>query len=204
MFVAICQINVALGLVYLGLRSWRYQTRFANAITEAIKECGCDTMDVQSQEYASLTSRDPTFSKHHHRIAKYVANIPGNDLPESWARFLSVSNTEVSRVYDWYNRGRDKVVILVTMVVSPIIFLWWRAPGATIFLALGQVAVIALIAFAWTVEKIAQKRIKNGGLYLLRRMNEASAESQAQQVAGAARPTELGGGPAGSAAYPEG
>ena len=60
MFVAICQINVALGLVYLGLRSWRYQTRFANAITEAIKECGCDTMDVQSQEYASLTSRDPT------------------------------------------------------------------------------------------------------------------------------------------------
>ena len=64
--------------------------------------------DVQSQEYASLTSRDPTFSKHHHRIAKYVANIPGNDLPESWARFLSVSNTEVSRVLRLVQQGKGQ------------------------------------------------------------------------------------------------
>lgn len=58
--IAMCQVNIALGILYLGLPESRYREKLIETILTRLADSKCDEMDVVSTDYAKLTSRDNT------------------------------------------------------------------------------------------------------------------------------------------------
>lgn len=67
-----CQVNIALGILYLGLPESRYREKLIETILGRLADSGCDEMDVGSTPYRGIMNADNTFADHHHYILGWV------------------------------------------------------------------------------------------------------------------------------------
>ena len=64
-FLAMCQVNIALGILYLNLKESRYREKLIETILGRLADSGCDDMEVRSTPYGNIMNADKTFADHH-------------------------------------------------------------------------------------------------------------------------------------------
>ena len=184
-----CQVNIAIGFVYIGLREFRYKQNLTDKTWNSFCSIGCDTMDLYSSQYAVLTRDDRKFSKNHHYITGWASQLLFDQLPAKWKNTLSSSSADsnfsrFNRAFSWYNSGFDKTVVFFALIFLPILLLWSNGPTvyAKLFLSAGQALVALQVIAAWCVAKFVGRQIREKGGYMMMRLNSADAEAQAEQV----------------------
>ena len=193
--IAMCQINIAIGFVYIGLREFRYKQNPTDAIWNSFCSIGCDAMDLSSSQYTALTRDDQKFSKNHHYITGWASQLLLDRLSEKWKNILSSSSANsnlswLNRAFTWYNSGFDKRVTFLMLVVLPMLLLWINASisDTKVFLIAGQGLVALQVLAAWCTAKLVGRRIREKGGYMMAQLDVAAVEQQVAQVRTTAQP----------------
>ncbi len=123
--VELCQMCVAFGLVYLGLKVARYRIRTYEAIVNGIEDL--DEIDVKSLAYADLLVAKSRFAVYHHMIADFIKMLPKKyiDLvPESLAELAKDKETSAKmRLFKFYASNSDNVFVFILSVFLPIVIM---------------------------------------------------------------------------------
>ena len=88
-FIAMCQVNIAIGFVYIGLREFRYRNILKDKAWSAFSNVGCDNMPHDGDLHTALMKDDPEFSKNFHYIMKCASMHLVDRLPEHLVASLS-------------------------------------------------------------------------------------------------------------------
>ena len=174
-FIAMCQVNIAIGFVYIGLREFRYRNILKDKAWSAFKNVGCDSMPHEGEVHTALMKDDPEFSKNFHYIMKCASMHLVDRLPEHLVASLSSRSdgrNALSKLFSWYNNRTDKVMVFVTAILVPILMLWIesRAVGTDVrlsaeILSVGQILVVVQVSVVWVVASWVGRRIrKRGGI----------------------------------------
>lgn len=203
--IAMCQVNIALGILYLGLPESRYREKLIETILTRLADSKCDEMDVVSTDYAKLTSRDNTFSKHHHYILDWIGEVPSDRLTGRWTELLDSPEykgpTWITRDlrYWWYKHGVDQWWTLFILVILPISGIWLSAfydsfavESAEILwtvLGIGQLSTVVHVITGRRMATRIGRQITKKGEYLSGKLWERSTKSRAEDVDQSQPPT---------------
>ncbi len=121
--VELCQMSVAFGLVYLGLKVARYRIRTCQAIVSGTKGLVAAT-DTNSVFYASLLRTDSAFADRHHMIADFISMLPQKYLdriPESMTELAKGRKTSgIMWLFAIYNSNWDTRIVFAVSVLLPM------------------------------------------------------------------------------------
>ncbi len=124
-YVALCQMCVAFGLVYLGLKEARYRIRTYEAIASGIKVLA--GIDFGSQAYLGLLKDKPRFAEYHHMIADLIGILPPKyrvDMTESQDRLLEDrESTAKLRLFNFFNSNWDNWIVFASSVLLPMLIM---------------------------------------------------------------------------------
>lgn len=101
--LSLCQINVAIGLVYLGLREFRYKRFLTDEIWNAFTGSGCDNISFSSVWYPDLMRDDELFAKGHHYLTRLASSLLLDKLSATWK--TNIESRKSSRSLKWPNRA---------------------------------------------------------------------------------------------------
>lgn len=170
MAILLCmlQINVALGILYIGLQPARYRNRiYKNIVVECIgnadtlRQLGGSTKHKDG--YNSKVAGDTNLSNCHHTVAMWVGELPEayrKDLPSDMPTNINRHDSGTLEVppwdYRWFKSNFDGNVIIFMCSIIPIIYLWlllplqdlcwWIISGYVLFF-IGQCLIIFNIWF---------------------------------------------------------
>ncbi len=123
--VELCQMCVAFGLVYLGLKEARYRIRTYQAIANGIK--GLAGLDTDSLAYTSLLRAEPHFAKCHHLIADATGMLPDKymvDMDSSLVRLVKYRESKANLwIFQFYNSNWDNWIVFASSVVLPMLLM---------------------------------------------------------------------------------
>ena len=194
-FIAMCQVNIAIGFVYIGLREFRYRNILKDKAWSAFRNVGCDNMPHDGDEHTALMKDDPEFSKNFHYIMKCASMHLVDRLPEHLVASLSSRSdgrNVLSKLFSWYNNRTDKVMVFVTAILLPILMLWTEARAGTDvllsaeILSVGQILVVVQVSIVWVVASRVGRRIRKRGEYLVTRLDRKGADFQVEAIRPAA------------------
>ena len=181
--LSMLQVNVALGLVYLGLREFRYKRFLADEVWRAFTDSGCDDIRFSSS-YTDLLNSDERFAKGHHYLTRLASSLLLDKLSESWKSNLKSRKSSgalkwPSRAVVWYMGWLDKVAIFVVMIASPIVVLWYNplVDYTWVLLLVGQLLIVAHILVFWFVVKSVGRRVRRLGGYVVKHWTNAEAKA---------------------------
>ncbi len=189
--VALCQMCIAFGLVYLGLKEARYRIRTYESIAGGIRELvGVDTASLA---YFGLLKAKPRFAECHHMIVDLISILPEKytqDMHKSVARFVEdrVTTTKL-RLFNFYYSNWDNWIVFVSSVLFPmliIVVLHFGAyapdgssgtPIALSILILSAMVPPGLFVFLGIrMHRTIEKRIRTAVLYISREYRAAFAD----------------------------
>lgn len=196
-----CQVNIALGILYLNLKESRYREKLIETILGKLAASGCDDMDVRSTPYIDIMNADKTFADHHHYILDWIGEVPTNKLTTKWTKWKEILNHQQrnrplwikrDRPYFWYNYRVDKWLTLFLLVIFPILSLWlsefyseFAVKSAAIlwfWLGIGQFSIVMHVLFGRIMAIRIGRKITRRSEYMSRKLNEHSADLQADEV----------------------
>lgn len=197
-----CQVNIALGILYLGLPESRYREKLIETILGKLAD-----MDVGSTPYLKIMGTDNTFADHHHYILGWVGEVPTKkdrrgarqaQLPEKWIKLLDDQDysepqwLKRDRRYWWYRSAGDKWWTLIVLVILPILGMWlsefyssFAAKLATILwivLGLGQLSIVMHVLVGRGMATRIDKQIEKRSKYMSRKLNERSAADEMKRL----------------------
>lgn len=197
-FIAMCQVNIALGILYLGLPESRYREKLIETILARLTDSGCDDMDVVSADYTRLTTTDETFSNHHHYILDWIGEVPTDKLKGRWADLLDSQQyrgptwIKRDRRYWWYKHGVDKWLTLFVLVILPILGMWLSefyssfagesSMVSWMVLGIGQLSIAMHVIIGRRMATRIGGQISRKSEYVSRKFYESSAKSRADDV----------------------
>jgi len=74
--IALCQVNVALGILYIGLREARYRQKAYESIVEILNAHKyCRVTD--STHFTEMLLSEGVFARKHHLIVDWIRELPG-------------------------------------------------------------------------------------------------------------------------------
>ena len=189
--IALCQVNIAIGFVYIGLREFRYRESLSDSVWSSFFASGCDDMDPSSVQYSALTRDDRKFVRCHEYITGWASWLILDRLPKNWKDALSGGSARsnlrwYNRLFTTYNDGWDKRVVFVCLILGPIAMLW-AGVSAGWPLAAGQGLVVVQTLAAWGTARLAGRGINKRGGYMKSKLVAAAAEQQEDKVS---TPTE--------------
>ena len=194
-FIAMCQVNIAIGFVYIGLREFRYRNILKDKAWSAFSNVGCDNMPHDGDLHTALMKDDPEFSKNFHYIMKCASMHLVDRLPEHLVASLSSRSdgrNVLSKLFSWYNHRTDKVMVFVTAILLPILMLWTESRAGTDglispeILSVGQILVVVQVSVVWVVASRVGRRIRKRGEYLVTRLDRKGADYQVEAIRPAA------------------
>lgn len=194
--IALFQLNVALGILYLGLPSYRSRENYYNTVVEHINTQNySETFSRSVKKFRdALMDNDSKFSRHHHYVRKKIVGLPSShyDRLEGKATFRRHQQTQNAskkwhhRWCGWLRENWDKCIVGVFAVIIPTLILWiyyvanlplpkrWES----ISIACGQISVFAFFYSVQEMLKRSEKRLYNALQY----MTEAISREQASSV----------------------
>lgn len=135
-FVALLQINVALGCLYNGLETARYRTKLYAALAEIVSSLEPDyPAMIGHLDSNSIFTSNAKLAKSHHAVRRWTDELPDEyrvKIPqiEKW-NFSDTSPEELSGMYRWYfGKNIDKVSVWIFSVVVPLSLMWSAFAGA--------------------------------------------------------------------------
>ncbi len=153
--VELCQMCVAFGLVYLGLKEARYRIRTYQAIANGIK--GLAGLDTDSLAYTTLLRAKPRFAECHHLIADATGMLPDKymvDMDSSLVRLVKYRESKANlKTFQFYNSNWDNWIVFASSVVLPMLLMLAYhveliAPQGAVSNASSKIAVTIAIVFA--------------------------------------------------------
>jgi hypothetical protein len=134
--VALCQVNVALGVFYVGLREARYRNKlYAEIVTIFNARLGALGMDGRVSRFPDFCFMDSKFAKMHHFVMEWIRELPEDfkeklteiskwQTPSGQAR-ISESSDLWSRVkHIWFKTHGDKWVIWLLTITPALTIIW--------------------------------------------------------------------------------
>ena len=85
--IALFQLNVALGILYLGLPHFRSRENYYDTVVEHINTQNySETFKGDAKKFRdNLMGSDSKFSRYHHRVRKKIVGLPSTPLqPIEW------------------------------------------------------------------------------------------------------------------------
>ena len=199
--LAMCQVNIALGILYLNLKESRYREKLIETILGRLADSGCDDMEVRSTPYGNTMNADKTFADHHHYILDWIGEVPTNKLTTKWTKWKEILDHQQrnrplwikrDRPYFWYKYRLDKWLTLFLLVIFPILGLWlaefyreFAAKSAVmlwIFLGIGQISIVVHVLLGRVMATRIGRKIAKRSKYMSSKLYEDSAASQADDV----------------------
>lgn len=191
-----CQVNIALGILYLGLPESRYREKLIETILGRLADSGCDEMDVGSTSYRGIMNADNTFADHHHYILGWVREVPTKK--DKWIKLLDDQQYNEPQWfkrdlrYWWYKGAGDKWWTLIVLVILPILGMWLSEFHSTfvaklatmlwIVLGLGQLSVVMHVLVGRRMATRIDKQIVKRSKYMSRKLNERSAADEVKRL----------------------
>ena len=196
-FIAMCQVNIALGILYLGLPESRYREKLTDTILSRLSDSGCDDMNVESNRYRDLMKLDGTFAVNHHYILGWVGEVPPDKLKDKWKELLGPKKENRTSItadlrYSWFKYRLDQWWSLVVLVILPILAVWMAefrheivgasATISCIVLGLGQLSVAVHVIIGRGIASWIGRQIVKRSEYMSSKLHKSSAESQKEDV----------------------
>ncbi len=124
LIVELCQLCIAFGLVYIGLKEARYRTRTYEKMSAELKRLV--GINADSHDYFDLLKKDPYFSECHHKIVafmgmlplKYVVEILDLNLP-STTKGKDKNLGWIHTMYRFFNFNMDNYIVLAVAIIGP-------------------------------------------------------------------------------------
>lgn len=190
-FLAMCQVNIALGILYLNLKESRYREKLIETIRGRLSDSGRDDMDERSTRYTNLLRTDERFAAHHHYILGWVGEFPTQK--DKWIKLLDDQQHNKRPWfkrdwrYWWYKGAWDQWWTLIVLVILPILGMWLSqfhsmfavklATMLWIVLGLGQLSIVMHVLVGRRMATRIGRQITKKSEYLSRKLNERSADS---------------------------
>lgn len=99
--LSLLQINIALGILHIGLRGGRYREKLLRSLAELI-----DTRAQQFREaleYDRLAGIDDKFQRRHHAVARWVSELPADRMDDIDAVTRRFTTTKMPPLlYRWF------------------------------------------------------------------------------------------------------
>ena len=174
--LSMLQINVALGILYIGLEVARYRKRLI-AQLETIKQNEVDLLvldadgnlsDSRLNAYSNLLGRDSNFGKAHYYLCTWVCELPVRqdmDSGELEADLFSQAERmpKPPRLYRWFKGDLDRWTTFVVTSLIPIGLTWGLVihpdyilkfqSSVYVALIVGQACVVAHVVAGWLMVK---------------------------------------------------
>lgn len=133
-YIALLQINVALGCLYNGLETGRYRAKLYDALVDVVNSQTSNYIEIVG-ELTSIFPHDSELSENHHAVRRWI-----NELPDEYRRCITgierwnfagaTEPKKLPRRYRWYfGRGRDKGLVWIVSVIAPLLFMWLSLSG---------------------------------------------------------------------------
>ena len=129
-FVALLQINVALGCLYNGLETARYRTKLYAALADIVGSLEPDYLAmIDHLDSNSIFTSNAKLAKSHHAIRRWIDELPNEyrmKIPqiEKW-NFGDTSPEELPKRYSYYfGKNVDKVTVWISSVLVPLSLMW--------------------------------------------------------------------------------
>lgn len=179
-FVAMCQVNIAIGLVYLGFREFRYKNILEEKGWKAFTRTGCDNMPYNSDKHTA----DSKFSTNWHYVMDFAKLYLTGKVPSQLA--ASLSNRVVRRRFlwkflSWYINLPDKIAVVTITVLLPTVLLWANTNWSWM-LAVGQILIALQVAFVWIEALTVARRILKRGLYVVTVLDRKGIDNQIEAI----------------------
>lgn len=201
-----CQVNIALGILYLGLPESRYREKLIETILGRLADSGCDEI-VGSTPYQEIMGPDNTFADHHHYILGWVGEVTTKkdrrgarqaQLSEKWIKLLDDQDysepqwLKRDRRYWWYRSAGDKWWTLLILVILPILGMWLSEFHSTlaaklattlwIALGFGQLSIVMHVLVGRRMATRIGRQIEKRSEYMSRKLNERSAADEMKRL----------------------
>ena len=121
--LSLLQINIALGILYIGLRGGRYREKLLRALAELIGNR--EQQFREAPEYDRLAGIDDKFQKRHHAVARWVSELPADrmdDMDAVTRRFATTKKPPL--LYRWFRGHWDKRVCFTVLTILGIAMSW--------------------------------------------------------------------------------
>ena len=161
--LSLLQINIALGILYIGLRGGRYRQKLLRLLAKLIDHRAQQFREAP--EYDRLAGVDDKFQKRHHAVARWVSELPADrmdDIDAVTRRFATTKRPPL--LYRWFRGNWDKRVCFTVLTILGIAMSWsvvylgddvLGSPALRIMyglIALGQVLVsFHVVVGSWMV-----------------------------------------------------
>ena len=179
--LSMLQINVALGILYIGLEVARYRKRLT-AQLEEIKQTEVDILvldadgklsETRLKAYRNLLGRDSDFGTAHYYLCTWIGELPVRqdvDSGEPEAELFSQVERvpEPPRLYRWYRGDLDRWTTFVVTSLIPIGLTWGLVmytddilkfhSWVYVFLIAGQSLVAAHVIAGWLMVRHYTKK----------------------------------------------
>lgn len=121
--LSLLQINIALGILHIGLRGGRYREKLLRSLAELI-----DTRAQQFREaleYDRLAGIDDKFQRRHHAVARWVSELPADRMDDIDAVTRRFTTTKMPPLlYRWFRGHWDKRVCFTVLTILGIAMTW--------------------------------------------------------------------------------
>ena len=173
-FVALLQINVALGCLYNGLETARYRTKLYAVLADAVSALkpNYPTM-ISYLDSNYIFTNNSKLAKDHHAVRRWIDELPDEyriRIPqiEKW-NFGDTSPEELPRKYrGYFGKNIDKVAVWVFSVLVPLSLMWSvlfdfyvTSLWSLVIVAIGQLLPAINVLFGRWMIRTVSRDVKN-------------------------------------------
>ena len=201
--VDILQVNVALGILYTGLRQFRFRERLYQNIREAIEDSEFVEVTKWQEGLVELFQGDIEFSVHFHTIRDWIRELPDSEREkihglkqfhfsapkqeDKGSKKFQPPNWFLIRIHKAFLRNIDKIGVWVLAIVPAMAAMWamagWKefcyvteiAVGVAVF---GQFVLVVTVLVGRTMAHDAETGIRSALKYVLASFRERVAEDE--------------------------
>ena len=197
--IALFQLNVALGILYLGLPNFRSREDYYDMVVEHINtQKYSDTFDAAVKKFRDiLMENDSKFARYHHFVRKKIVGLPspyydkldGSAVFRWQQQAQNSSNKWHHRWCGWFGDNWDKCIVGLFAVLIPTLVLWayllWPSKAHPKFwenfsIACGQISVFVFFYSGQEILKRSETRLYNALQYMTKAISMEQASSDTE------------------------
>ena len=196
--VAILQVDIALGILYVGLKEFRFREKLHHNIATAISDSGFVTLARSNTLLGKLFAEDNEFSRHYHTVREWILELPDSDRQKiERIDELNIALNRPERPVSpsiqrdkWFLRDRDKRMVWAVVIVPSLAVMWllvfFQAGGTQVLGVitgiLGQLVLARNVFLGRVLARRAEREVQDSVKYIMNKYGEQRAESDVNKA----------------------
>ena len=195
--VQILQVNIALGILYVGLKEFRFREKLFSKIAETISDYDFVSLLREQNRLGILFSSSEKFSEHFHIILKWIRELPDDyrlkikgietcSIPESQPG----KTTQASlRLHRWFLKNRDKYLAWYATIIPSLLTIWWAYFFGTInqeiglsVAVVGELVLVVHVILGRKMAQGAQAQVSHSTKIVMEQFRKKVAENEMKEA----------------------